>query len=180
MSAKPSPLKSPAEENGLPGIVAGGSADDAKAVARGEVRQIDVGHAVRFAEDHIGRAGVHPPVRIFEMRADDEVGEPVAVDVAGGSDREPALARLDAVETNPLAWRQIGKIDVGPRRAAEHEVDRAGAIDPARTGVGRADDEIDDALAVHIAGRGDGIAGRVTLLADDAKAATRVEIGEVD
>src|SRR5262249_22899396 len=113
-------------------------------------------------------------------RADDEVGEPVAIDVAGGSDREAAFAHSFAVEANPLAGRQIGKIDIASGTAAEDKVCRADTGHSAHVAVGRADDQIDDAVAVHVAGRGDGKAGRSRLLADDAEAVARVEAREVD
>src|SRR5262249_31081961 len=88
---------------GKPGFGIPRSADDAKAVARGQVGQVDIGQAAGLAEDHIGGAGLLPPVRAFDRRADDEVGEPVAVDVPGGSDRKSAFARFGSVDTDSLA-----------------------------------------------------------------------------
>src|SRR5262245_28523591 len=96
-------------------MVTRAGAVDAEAVARRQVRQVDIRPAAGLAEDQKSGARLLAPVGTGEGRTDDEVGEPVAVDVAGSSDREPALARRFAVETNPLAWRQIGQIDVGSR-----------------------------------------------------------------
>ena len=84
-SSKPSPLTSPAEET-LPAVVAFIFALDDEAVRGGQGGEVDVRKAAGLAEDDIGCAGII--VRLG--RADDEVVEAVAIDVAGAGDAEPA------------------------------------------------------------------------------------------
>ena len=81
-----------------------------------------------LAEHHIARAGIDA-VRIGSPGADDQVGEAVAVDVAGRGHRDAALvARRRAAELEAGRAVERREIDVGgkARSLAEHHVARAG------------------------------------------------------
>ena len=82
-----------------PGEVVCRRAAELEAVAAVEARQIDVGgEATGMAEHHIAGAG-KGAVRVGAVGADDDVGEAVAVDIAGGSNRAAAeIARRLAAE----------------------------------------------------------------------------------
>ena len=87
-SAKPSPLTSPAEATEMP-LVIGRHAAELEAVGAVEGGEVEIGAEARgLAEHHIARPGM-APMRIGAVGADDQVGEAVAVDVAGRGDRAP-------------------------------------------------------------------------------------------
>src|SRR5690606_15340653 len=84
-------------------IIARVYAIEAEAVTPVERRQVDVGRETSaLAEHHVGVAGSG----IGEKRADDQVIEPVAVDVAGRRDRKSAVVtKIGTIE--PEAIRPV-------------------------------------------------------------------------
>src|SRR5262249_10890511 len=120
--------------------------------------------------------------------ADDQIVEAVAVHIAGRGDRcTGAVAAILAMEDEAaLPRRHGGEVDGGGEAVglAEHHVAVAG-IDlriGSAVGVLRADDQVAEAIAVHIAGggnRGAGIILRV-LAMDDEAALTCGHVAEVN
>ena len=116
-SAKPSPLTSPAEATERPLLSAAAAPLSLKPLLPSRRREIDVGGKARgLAEHHVARAGMSLPCGSAQRSADDQVGEAVAVDVAGRGDRAAAVvARRRAAELEAVAaveasrdrgWRQ--------------------------------------------------------------------------
>src|SRR5690606_7260545 len=119
---------------------------------------------VLAAEDQVGGAAVVAAILVAGCRHH-EVGDTVAVHVAGGRDRkagpivifftdqlEPGgAARLpDRAEVDlPVRSGQVGKV-----LAAEYHVRRT-RVDAANGMVVGADDDVGDAVAIHVAGRRD-------------------------
>ena len=160
-------------------------AAELEAVAAVEARQVEVGGKARgLAEHHIARAGI-AAVRVGAEGADDQVGEAVAVDVAGRGDREAAaVVRRHAAELEAVAAVEARQVEVGgkARGLAEHHIARAG-IGAVRVGAVGADDQVGEAVAVDVAGRGDRAAAAVVrrhaaeLEAVAAVEARQVEVG---
>ena len=139
------------------GTVEIGVADDGEAIARRKTRQIDRGtRRSSLPEDDIGRAGVRA-ARITENRADDDVVESVAIDIARARDAEPGkIARDIALNDEAIARGKTGQIDIGPRRPGLPEDDIGFTrIAAAIVAIGRADDQIVDAVAIDVARAGD-------------------------
>ena len=160
-------------------------AAELEAVAAVEAREIEVGGKARgLAEHHIARAGIGA-VRIGTAGADDQVGEAVAVDVAGRGDRAAAaVIRRHAAELEAVAAVEAREVEVGgkARGLAEHHIARA-RIGAVRIGPVGADDQVGEAVAVDVARRGDRAAAVVIrrhaaeLEAVAAVEARQVEIG---
>src|SRR5437868_5664701 len=96
-------------------------------------------------------------VAVGEGRADDEIGEAVAIDgaVEGGK----------------------GAIGTDASGVAGHHGARPGV----RRGIGRADDHAGEAVAIDVAGRGDREAGVIVLrFTADPEAVAAVERGQVE
>ena len=143
------------------------------------------------AEQHVAVASLDAGIAgaVAEPCPDDEVVEAVAVDVAGrghrnaGADPSVVLAMDDEAA---VAGRDRGEVDLRPeaRGLAEHHVAvaRTGAC-VAGAGAGECpDDEVVEAVAVDVAGRGYRTAGvivRVLAMDDEAAVAGR-DRGEVD
>ena len=112
------------------------------------------------------------------------IGEAVAVHIARRSNGTAAeVAGIDAVKTETVGTVQAPKID---RRCetgglAEHHIAFSGIRVPARIAASGADDDVGEAIAVHIPGRGDGSAAFVVGIdAVEPEAGGAVEAGEID
>ena len=165
--------------------------DDEAAVAGRDRGEVDLGREARgLAEHHVAVA------RTFraccrgrrQSRPDDEVVEAVAVDVAGrGYPNAGYIGGVLAVDDEAaVAGRDRGEVDLRreARRLAEHHVAVAGTV--ARVagaiGTGCPDDEVVEAVAVDVAGRGHRMAGLIAhiLAMEDEAAVAGCDRGEVD
>ena len=155
--------------------------DDEAAAAGGDVGQVDGrAKAAGPAEHHVAVAGVGFDIarRVAALGADDQVVEAVAVDVAGGGDRAAGQVAgiLADDDEAAAAGGDVGQVDGRAKAAgpAEHHVAVAGVgFDIARrvAALG-ADDQVVEAVAVDVAGRGDRDAGPVVaILAEDCQTA---------
>ena len=164
--------------------------DEADRTAR-ERGEVDLGRkGTGLAEHHIAVAGRGACVAgaIAALCPDDQVVEAVAVDVAA-EDTEPTgyIAAILAMDDEAaVAGRDRGEVDLGRKAGglAEHHiaVAREDAGVAGAIAVGSPDDEVVEAVAVDVAGRGDRIAGviaRVLAMDDEAPVAGR-DRGEVD
>ena len=76
-----------------------------------EIGQIDRRRA-SLPEDHVGLAGIAVAARVSTPSSDDQVGQAIAVDVAGAGDAEArAVIGIDAVDAE-AAGPEIAEIDV--------------------------------------------------------------------
>ena len=144
-----------------------------------------------MTEDHKGRARNVPTIGTGDVRADDQIVVAIAVHVACSGDiRTQAVSCLRAVD--PDAVRRVQMRKVKRRAEATHlAVDQIGRAVSAEQrirgrGIG-ADDEVGDAVAVHIAGARDRDAVRKTGAdpvgmpgIDDVEAGGAVERAEID
>ena len=93
------------------------------------------------------------------------------------------VACVDAVEAKAVGAVEGREIEAGtePRGSAEHDVALAGIRIPVSIGAGSADDDIAEAVAVDVPGRGDRAAAIVVRIdAVEAKAVGAVEDREVE
>ena len=144
-----------------------------------------------MAEQHVGFAGIAAAV-VATRRADDQVGETVAIDVARGADAAAQAIPLEVAPDHEAlrgseTRSRIGERDHGAAAAvdnaearglAEHNIGLARAAAPV-VGTGRADDQVGEAVAVHVADRSDSRAGGVLLLLSDMIARTLVAPAEL-
>src|SRR5687767_13513048 len=107
MSAKPSPLTFP-RGGDRPAAVVVGSGLQCEAVGAVQDREVEAGTEPRGPAEHdVALAGII----IGGNSADDDIGEAIAVDVAGPGDGRAALVtRIDTVK--PEA---VGAVEVGER-----------------------------------------------------------------
>ena len=129
----------------------------------------DVAHAV---------AEVVVAVAIGAGRADEQVVDTVAVDVAGAADREPGIVlRKNATHDEAVGAGQAIQIHVAPGAqadATEHDVCGAGIERNAAER--RTDEQVVDAVAVDVAGaahRPAGLAGGDRCVDDEAVVAVQ-------
>ena len=95
-------------------------------------------------------------MRIGRVGADDQVGEAVAVDVAGRRDRNAALVDgRHAAELETIRAIESREVEIGAeaRGLAEHHVARSGHA-AVWIGPFGADDQVGEAVAVDVARRG--------------------------
>ena len=164
-------------------MVAGVLALDAKAGRAADVAQVEAGGKVGPAEENVdrpdlGRAGARRTVG-----GDEDVVIAVTVHVAGRADSVAGVAfGGDTVDGDTVSAIQIGQTELGCEgSAAEDDVGAAGIQLAAYGGVGRADDDVAEAVAVQVAGKADGRANPFFFgHAVDAKAVAAVERVEVD
>ncbi len=164
-------------------MVAGVLALDAKAGRAADVAQVEAGGKVGPAEENVdrpdlGRAGARRTVG-----GDEDVVIAVTVHVAGRADSVAGVAfGGDTVDGDTVSAIQIGQTELGREgSAAEDDVGAAGIQLAAYGGVGRADDDVAEAVAVQVAGKADGRANPFFFgHAVDAKAVAAVERVEVD
>jgi len=104
-----------------------------------------------LAEHHVAGAGKAQGI----ISADDHVGEPVAVDVAGRGDRAAGAIVGCAAEREAVAAVEARQVDVGGEAGlpAEHHIAGAG-FDSVRVGPELTDDQVGEAVAVDVACRG--------------------------
>src|SRR6185369_13135249 len=127
-------------------------------------------------------------------RPDDQVGEAVAVDVTSRRNTVAGsvtgrIALDDEALDGGEARADVGKIDhraagavhrPEPRRLAEHHIGLAG-LDAAVVARRRADDQVGEAITIHVARRRGAPAGIVAYaIALDDEAVRWIEGGEVD
>src|SRR4051794_12110449 len=124
------------------------------AAAEGDAVEIDRrGEAAGMPEDHIGRSGTGIAA-VVEDGADDYVGDAVPIDVAGVRHRETcAITRvlaLDLEATGPQG--DAVEVDRGGEAARVPEHHIGGPSKRAATAIeGCPDDQVGDAVAVHVA-----------------------------
>ena len=123
-------------------------------------------------------------LRVAAIGADDQVVEAVAVDVARRGDGKPAPVKgIDAVEAEAVRAVERREVEARrkPRRLAEHDVALAGIGVRAWVAAKGADDDVGEAVAVDVPGRGDGATAKVTRIdAVEAEAVRAVERREID
>ena len=161
--------------------VVGRLADELEAAgAVRDVGKVDGRRRRRRAEHDVGRAGIRVSAEIITVCPDDDVGEAVAVHIAGRGD--PAAGLVDTGLADDLeTTRAAGDVRKVDRRQAtghaEHDIGRAGGSVAIRR-----DEKVVDAVAVDIAGGGDGIAGIVIRrLANNLETAgAGRDVGKVD
>ena len=161
-------------------------AENGEAVLRCDGGDID--HAVDaeaagLAEHHIGLADIVIGRTGFgETRADNDVDEAVAIDVAGRGDAETrAIAVAAAPDDETLRRSESADIKIGKTGAAINHIGLP-SVSAAVVAQGRADDEVVKAVAVDVASVGNDVAEIVIGIAEDGEALIRcaVEVGEVD
>ena len=165
--------------------------DDEAAVARGDGGEVDLRcKAAGVAEHHVAGARMVAAVvgTVCALRPDNQVGEAVAVDVAGRGHRLAGyIVRTFAMDDEAAVARgDGGEIDLRSKAAgvAEHHVSVACLVTCVAGAVGdqSPDENVIEAVAVDVAGRRDRIAGpiaRILAMDDEATVAARHR-GEVD
>ena len=160
--------------------VTGALGDDHEtAAARSHRRQLDRG-VVGTAEHHVAAAALGAGRGVAAVRADDQVGDAVGVDVAGGRDIKAALVERGlAVDDEAALPACHGReVDARPRAAAEDHIAAAGIGTACRVGTEGADDQVGQAVAVEVAhGRDTAAAAVGTALTIDAEAAAAARHG---
>ncbi|MEZ5863578.1 MAG: hypothetical protein R3D25_05685 [Geminicoccaceae bacterium] len=133
-----------------------------EAVAAVEIAEAEAGgEALVGAEDHVGgtiRPEIRPGCRVG---ADDDVGEAVAVQVAGPGEAEPGKAVLvGPLDDEAVAAVEIGRIEARLARPgpAEDDIGLARLGEPVRARVLAADGDVGEAVAVDVAEHGDAAA----------------------
>jgi hypothetical protein len=136
------------------GKVRRGAALDREAVSGGQAPQIDIGaRDPRLAEDDIGLSGKAPAI-IIAGSADDQIVDPVAINVSGRRNRARQVQGRIALDEEPVGGREARQVDVSACRTQLAEND----VGPARIGAavdaeGRADDQIVDPVVVDVTDR---------------------------
>ncbi len=143
--------------------------DHESADARFDVHQIDRrAEPAGLAKYHIASAGIVAGAgrragTVGPVSADDKVVEAITVDVSGGGDRRAGLVvRIRPMDHEAADARgDVHEIDRcrKARSAAEHHIAVAGSGARARrragaVGIRRPNDEIIEAIAIHVPGRG--------------------------
>jgi len=146
----------------------------------GELNRLAVG----LAEYDITLTGTTGTVGIGVRRADNQVGQAVAVDVARAADRKagPVVA-IDAVDGKAArAVRHVRQLDRRGSGLAEHDITLAGFSVAVGIGAVGADDYVEDTVAVDVARAADRFARAVVAIdAVDDKAARAVhDIRQLD
>src|SRR5262249_4332772 len=119
-------------------------------------REIDRGAGQEGpAEDGVGLSRLEGGRELRGGRAEEDVGLPVAVDVAGSDAGAELVAggRSQDAEVNLAGVGQIDHRGGGELRASQHHVDRAGVLVLERRAHGGPDDQVVEAVAVDVAGR---------------------------
>src|SRR3954463_2539340 len=135
--------------------VAGVRAGDREA-RRAERAELDVSLRPAMAEDHIGLACIRPPAWAVGISgADYDVGEAIAVDVAGRGDAAPGMI-AGGGGVNREAGGGIERFQIDRREGSAMAEDQPGAAGILAAGIGvrRADQEIVIAVTIEIAGGG--------------------------
>ena len=152
--------------HGAAAPVVGRRAVHGEAVGAVERAQLERGReAGERAEHHVALTG---EVAVAIRRADDEIADAVTVHVPRRADREAArVERIDAVDGEAVGAVESAKIEGGAEvgLGAEHHVALTRAGSSAGIGLGRADDEIADAVAVHVSRRAHRLAAQVARVA---------------
>ena len=141
------------------------------------------GGAGGWAEIDIGGAGI-AAIGVSVRGADDEVGEAIAIRIAGrGYGGTRFVTGRDAIEPEAAGAIQTRERDRGGKTAglAEEHIAGAGIAFAIRVGLIGADDEVIIAIAIHIAGRGHGsaalVAGRNAI---KPEAVAAIQAGKVE
>src|SRR5207249_1604853 len=134
--------------------------------------------AAAAAEDDVGLAAV-APARVGVIRPDDQVGEAVAVHVpcTGHADARIRVI-LEAAEGDAASSQRVQRDGgAGAAAAAEDDV-RLPAVGPARVRVSCPDDQVGEAVAVHVPRPGHaaaGVGGILEAAEGDAASPQRVQ-----
>ena len=191
-SSKPSPLTSPAEETEPAGVVARVLAmDDEAAVAGRERGEVDLRrkaagvaeHDIAVARTVAAVAGtVAPSAPMIRSSKPSPLTSPA--EDTDWPDRSSASCAMD--DEAAVAGRDRGEVELRRKAAgvAEHHVAVARLVACVAGAVGdrSPDDQVVEAVAVDVAGRGDRIAGLIArvLAMDDEAAVAGSDRGEVD
>ena len=157
------------------------SALDPEPVGLGEVGEVEIGQAADPAVQDIGVAGIGAPDAAVR-RADDEIVDTVAVDIARGGDAATGpVVRVVALEDETVGRRQGRDVDVGETAGlAEDDIGLAG-IAAAIVAIFCPDDEVGKAVAIDVAGGRDAVARPVVQrIAQDPESLRGNQQGEVD
>ena len=129
------------------------SVDHEPAGARRHRRQVDRG-GPGLAEHHVAAPGAAASGRIAFRRSDDQVGEAVAVDIAGARHAVTAVVeRTLAIDDEAAgACRNRRQVDRRGSGLAEHDVASARGGAAGWVTLGRPDNEVGEPVAVDIAG----------------------------
>src|SRR6185436_2910300 len=147
--------------------------------AGGNRRQID-GSARAPAEHDIAAPRDLARRRIAVARADNYVGEAVAVDIACAGDAAAAavICALAVDDESASAGGDGREVDGSPRGPAEHDIAVPCALACRRIAAVRADNQVGEAVAVDVARRSNaGSAAVVLALAVDDEAARSIGDG---
>ncbi len=130
----------------------------------------------RLAEYHIAAPGIGAGNRVALVCSDNQIGQTIAIDIAGTGNADTALV------THPLAvddkaagaGRDRRQVDRRSRRLAEHHIAAPGTAPGSRVAVPRPDNQISQTIAIDIAGTGHTGAAIVnrTMAVDDKAAGT--------
>ncbi len=107
--------------------------------------------AICFPEDNVGLSGILA-VNVYTIRPNDQVGQAVAVDVAGGGNAIAAqVTRTLAVDDETAgASGHSGQVDRAGSGLAEHDVAAPGIGAGGRVAVHRPDNQVGQAVAVDV------------------------------
>ena len=136
------------------------------------------------AKDHIGAACVGAGGWIAEISADDQIRQPVTVDITSGGNAVAAeVARGLAIDDKAaVACCDGGEVDGGGVGFAEDHIGAPGTLARCRIAFEGTNDQISEAIAVDITGGGDPMAVAVAraLPIDDEAASACCDGGEID
>jgi len=136
-------------------------------------RKVD-GRAAGLAENDIATPGRAACRGVAGPRPDDQVGQAVAIDVAGrGDTKAAAVTRTLSVDHEAaVAIGDCREVDGRAAGLAEDDIAAPGIAASRGVAVGRSDDQVGQAVAIDVAGRGHTIAAEVkrTLTVDDEAA----------
>jgi hypothetical protein len=160
-----------------------------RALARDERREVErvQQRQARLPVEHRGRAVLRVGIGRVERRADDHVVEPVGVHVHAAGDRRPRRAELARARHEERAVLGAGRerreqVVAAQRRevgGSEQDVGPARRDAPAHGAVRRADEQVAEAVAVHVARGRDRRARVVARVAHEVEGAAgrdRVEL----
>src|SRR5688572_20385307 len=135
-----------------------GRAGDLEALRGGEGGEIDVADAADLAVHHVRLAGGIPLCIPRTPGADNNVVDAIAVDITGGPYGQPAVVVLGcAGDDRPLISAEDGEIDIAQSTHLAIDHESLSGVGPAeRVGAGRPEEEVGDAIAIEVAGLGDG------------------------
>ena len=134
-------------------------------------------------EHHIAAAGLAAGGGVATERSDDQVRQAVAIDIAGARDTKAAVVKRGFAVDDEAAGAGCDRAEVHRQAAglAEHHIAAAGIDACGRVAMVRTDDQVSQAVAVHIAGTRHADAAFVSpaLAVDDEAACAGIDRAEV-